>query len=65
MTNLKKCPCGEVPERLVIVEGSTCKYAMVAGGCCNEWHIEFRTGYESGDKLMELATAAWNFAPRA
>lgn len=64
-TDLRKCPCGQVPERLGIQEGNTCKYSFVFGVCCSEWNIEFRTDYESGDALMALAIEAWNRAPRA
>lgn len=64
MAELSKCPCGQVPEQLAITEGSTCKYSWVAGHCCSEWNIEFRTDYQSGDALMALAVAAWNAAPR-
>ena len=60
------CPCGEIPERLCIVEQGG-KYAMVCGNCCDDWHIEFRTNYHAfgSPELNALALAAWNKAPRA
>lgn len=59
------CPCGEIPERLCIVE-QDCKWALVAGNCCGDWHIEFSTGYHpiGSPELSALALAAWNAAPR-
>lgn len=63
---LKKCPCGDIPESLLIEEGSSCKYSFTCGMCCNEWSVEFRTTYTNDeDKLMSLAIDAWNSAKRA
>jgi len=62
---LNKCGCGEIPEYLMTESGSSCKYAFVCGSCCNEWSIQFRSTYtRDDDKLMELATTAWNNASR-
>ena len=60
------CPCGEIPERLCIVEQGG-RWAMVAGACCGDWHVEFRTKYRAigSPELTALALAAWNAAPRA
>ena len=65
MTDLKPCPCGKIPRKLWVTDSGSTKWALVCGDCCSEWHIEFRTHYESGDKFMTLATEAWNNAPRA
>ena len=61
------CPCGKIPNKLSIAEGSTCKYAYVCGDCCGEWNIEFRTGYHkvNTNECMELAIKEWNNASRA
>ena len=63
---LKPCPCGKMPERLQITEGSTMKYAFVSGVCCGEWNIEFRTNYLTAEapECMNLAIKAWNRSPR-
>ena len=69
MTNnemeLKACPCGKIPEKLHI-SGNDSKWAWVSAMCCNEWNIEFRTGYYkyNTEECMKLATAAWNDATR-
>ena len=67
MSDLKSCPCGQPLDGLIITEnGQGTKYANVAGNCCGEWMIEFRTNYESleSKKCMQLAISAWNSAPR-
>lgn len=64
--SLARCPCGEVPEELILREGESLKYAFAAGGCCDEWHIEFRTNYIplESPQGKALAETAWNKAPR-
>ena len=65
MADLKSCPCGEVPDRLYVEEGPTAKWSFVVGSCCGAWYFEFRTHYLTDRKtLLELATDAWNDAPR-
>ena len=64
---LKPCPCGQTPTKLHISETQCSpKWALVAGNCCDEWHIEFRTiKYDMGsDVTYEAAIEAWNDAPR-
>ena len=63
--NLKPCPCGKIPNSLLIADNGA-KWAYVFGDCCNEWHIEFRTSYNpiDSDECMKLATEAWNLASR-
>lgn len=64
---LAQCPCGRIPDTLIITEsGQGAKYAHVYGNCCGEWTIEFRTYYQplNSDKCMELSIYAWNNAPR-
>lgn len=59
------CPCGEIPERLYIVEQFSV-FAMAAGACCGKWHIAFRRQNCSlgSPELNALALAAWNAAKR-
>ena len=66
MTELHPCPCGKVPDELVVVPGHTEKYAFTVGTCCGDWHIEFRTGYfhHESSECLALARAAWNEAGR-
>lgn len=69
MSELKPCPCGEIPESLCTNSGSesaTPKWAYVSGNCCNMWEVEYRTGYAdiTTDAGMQIAIVAWNAAPR-
>ena len=66
MEELKPCPCGKTPTKLHIAGYEREKWQQVYGDCCEEWMIEFRSGYEMNDspKLMQYATEAWNDAPR-
>ena len=63
---LKRCPCGQVPNSLIIQElelGS--RYKRAVPDCCKAWHIEFRVGYTKEDQeIMRLAKEAWNALPR-
>lgn len=62
------CPCGNTPKELYVTDaGQGGKWAWVYGGCCGEWHIEFRAEYNDpeSEKCKELALEAWNAAPRA
>lgn len=63
---LKRCPCGQLPERLSVVDATSSKWAYATPSCCNEWLFEFRTQYERDpNKISELAEQAWNAMPRA
>jgi hypothetical protein len=66
---LAACPCGRTPtEALQIADaGQGSKWATVAGDCCGEWMLEFRTQYAAldSDECRKLAREAWNSAPRA
>ena len=64
MSELKPCPCGETPKELHVYDGG--KWAYASGDCCDDWSVEFRTGYETNQtKLKALAAVAWNETPRA
>ena len=59
------CPCGEVPEDLIIRVPQGSKYGTVAGQCCGDWVLEFKAGYpKSNEELSNQAEVAWNAAPR-
>ena len=66
-SHLKSCPCGATPDALHISGEVKAKWAFVSGSCCGEWSIEYRNNYAdlSSPEAMELATTAWNEAPRA
>jgi hypothetical protein len=62
---LQPCPCGTIPENLVIEVRERAKYGLVSGSCCSEWHVEFRNGYTDDNALTTSRAAdAWNQAPR-
>ena len=67
MIDLKPCPCGKVPERLLITGAERSRWREVDGDCCGHWMLEFRSDYLADDdpELMERAIEAWNSAPRA
>ena len=59
-------PCGEIPEKLIVYEpepGSL--WALVKGGCCDEWTIVFDTNDTSirSKENNRLAREAWNAVP--
>ena len=63
---LARCPCGEVPARLVIQLVDGMEWAFVSGSCCGDWWVECRADYKAPDspKSRSLAAQAWNDAPR-
>jgi hypothetical protein len=63
---LKRCPCGEVPRQISIVDTGSAKYMFAVPSCCSEWMIEFRTNYHHADtsECRALAVEAWNNASR-
>ena len=66
MKELKRCPCGEIPEELIIIfYDDSDTWGHVYSECCAQWEVEFRNNGAAGDKSYELAVEAWNEAPRA
>ena len=63
---LKPCPCGKTPTKLVIQDGSTYRWRLIAGDCCGQWMIESgRIALGSSDKQVELeCIESWNKAMR-
>ena len=66
--NIKPCPCGKTPEKLIISEGSTHRWRYVSGDCGCGWETEARIitynqpeGYDEYTDCVE----AWNELPRA
>jgi hypothetical protein len=62
---LTPCPCGKTPTKLLI-HGEDAKWKWATGDCCNEWHVEFRTGYKEAHTFdcALRAIDAWNNATR-
>jgi len=63
VNELKKCPCGETPNKLYITKhGYSTKHAYVYGSCCGCWVTEFRLNYYDLDssEALEIATKEWN-----
>ncbi len=61
------CPCGKVPEYLLIDHnGKGPLWAVVSGDCCGEWAIEFNTKryHRTSVECGKLSIQAWNDAPR-
>ena len=66
MTDVKRCPCGEVPEQLDVEDnGQVGTYALAVPSCCSVWKVEFMTHHRGIPEQFVLAREAWNEAPRA
>jgi hypothetical protein len=68
MADLKPCPCGKTPTRLIVTgEHVKPKHARCQGDCCGEWEIEFRNDWKEigTHESNKRAYEAWNLAPRA
>ena len=63
---LAPCPCGQIPEKLIVDDSGHARCALVAGYCCGEWAIGFRTNRSKFDSEENIrrARVAWNAAPR-
>lgn len=63
---LRPCPCGQVPNRLILEMQRQAKYGNALGECCANWAVEFRNGFTADqEESVVRATEAWNAAPRA
>ena len=65
---IKPCPCGQTPTKLCLMDtGQGMKWGIASGNCCNEWNVEFRTGYNPIDskECYDIAVGYWNDAPRS
>jgi len=57
---LKPCPCGKVPKKLLIGQRDSDIWTYVSGDCCGIWEVEF----SASEECMKYAIEAWNDAPR-
>lgn len=64
VSELKACPCGEIPKELIIIEELSGKWINACGDCCSEWSIETRNNYDKGEFKIKNAVDAWNESPR-
>lgn len=61
---LKPCPCGKVPTKILIDETLSGKWINFYGNCCSEWMGETRNNYAIGDERERNAIDGWNAMPR-
>lgn len=60
------CPCGQVPEQLIIEIPQQGKIGRASCGTCGAWGIEFLRGVtQDNEVILDKAHAAWDSAPRA
>ena len=67
MTELKRCPCGQVPEYLDITpSASGYKWAVITPNCCGQWDSEIKVqGLPlDSDDVHGYAIETWNELPR-
>lgn len=66
MTILKPRPCGLVPTKLDVSDGSTYRWRYVSGDCGCGWMIEAgRMDYmETEEKVYAVSVDCWNDMPR-
>lgn len=59
------CPCGQVPEQLIIEIPQQGKIGRASCGTCGTWGVEFLRGVTSENEvILDKAQAAWDSAPR-
>jgi hypothetical protein len=60
-----RCPCGKVPDAIIVECQERAKWGRVMGNCCAEWSLEFKNNYMSDpQETQRRASKAWNEAPR-
>ena len=63
MTELARCPCGEVPEEVEIIncdERWIGTWIQASGDCCLGWIVEGGTGRTSPEQMKAYAVLVWN-----
>lgn len=61
----KPCPCGKVPEQLIIEIPQQGKLGRAVCGICGEWGVDFLRGMtQDPESILDKAQAAWDAAPR-
>lgn len=65
-SELKPCPCGETPNRLLTSKSPSGRVGYASASCCTWWQVSFGAyGIDLwSDDFKEIAQIAWNSAPR-
>jgi hypothetical protein len=59
------CPCGEVPEQLILEVNQESKVGRASCGACGTWGVDFLRGVaREPEAILDKAQAAWDAAPR-
>ena len=59
------CPCGAVPEQLVLEVNQESKVGRATCGNCGVWGVDFLRGLaREQEPILDKAQAAWDAAPR-
>jgi hypothetical protein len=62
----KACPCGVVPEQLLLEVPQQGKVGRATCGTCGVWGMDFLRGHtQDPEAILDKAHAAWDSAPRA
>jgi len=66
MSELKKCPCGKIPEKLMICANENKKIGEAYCPHCQTWGVEFRSNNLKFNhpEVVRVARETWNLAPR-
>ena len=60
------CPCGAVPEQLLLEVNQESKVGRVTCGTCGVWGLDFLRGHEREQEgILDKAQASWDAAPRS
>lgn len=60
------CPCGAVPEVLMLEVDRNAKVAHASCGTCGTWGVDFLRGLsQEPEDILDKAQLAWDAAPRS
>jgi hypothetical protein len=60
-----QCPCGAIPEQLVLEVPQQGKIGRASCATCGTWGVEFLRGVsQEPEMILDKAHAAWDAAPR-
>lgn len=59
------CPCGAIPEQLLLEVNQESKVGRVTCGNCGSWGVDFLRGHaREQEDILDKGQAAWDAAPR-
>lgn len=62
----QRCPCGVVPEQLMLEVDRNAKVARASCGTCGTWGVDFLRGLSTEpEQILDKAQLAWDAAPRS